>query len=334
VRTRTLRDGTPITELGLGTAQLGNLYRETTEKEARSAVEVAWEAGVRYFDTAPHYGIGLSERRIGALLREVPRDQVLVSTKAGRLLVPNPGDRSQPDDHGFAVPAETIRRWDFSAAGIRRSLEESLDRLGLDRVDIVYLHDPDAFGDQVLAESIPALVEMRDAGLVRAIGVGMNQSALPTRFVAESDIDVVMLAGRYTLLEQGALADLLPVAESAGVRIVIAGVFNSGLLATDDPGGDARYNYSEAPPDLIERARQLAAICREHGTTLPAAAIGFPLRHPAVASVVVGARTGAQVEENVERYAADIPESLWAALDEAGFLGVHTATGHANSTRI
>lgn len=305
--------------LSLGCAQLGNLYREVTDAEARATVDAAWECGIRYFDTAPHYGLGLSERRLGAALAERPRDAFVLSTKAGRLLEPLAAV-DELDDHGFVVPATHRRRWDFSRDGIRRSLSESLQRLGLDRVDILYLHDPDDFLEDVLETGYPALAELRAEGAVSAIGAGMNQAAMLTELVRHTDLDVLMLAGRYTLLEQDSLDDLLPMCEQRNIRVVAAGVFNSGLLARPRPRADAKYDYGDAPPDLVRRARAIAAVCERHETTLPAAAIAFPLAHPAVVSVCVGARTPAQVERNATLYREGVPPEVWAELKAEGLL--------------
>ncbi|GAA0990284.1 aldo/keto reductase [Subtercola frigoramans] len=316
---RTVR-GLDVSELGLGAAQFGNLYRATSDAEVEGAVSEAWEAGIRYFDTAPHYGLGLSERRLGRELRAHPRHEYVLSTKVGRLLVANPAGAHTRDDEGFDVPASLRRKWDFSADGVRRSLEQSLERLGLDRVDIVYLHDPDDHLDQAIAEALPALARLRDEGVITAIGAGMNDSAALARIVAESDVDVVMCAGRYTLLEQGALDDLLPAAEHRGVGVVIAGVYNSGLLAQRRPPADAKFDYLPAPPELIERANRIADICESHSVTLPEAALAFPLQHSSTASVVVGARTAGQVRGTIERAGASIPVGLWSDLVSAGLL--------------
>ncbi|MEU7800885.1 aldo/keto reductase [Micromonospora arborensis] len=309
-----------LTELGFGAAQGGNLYRTTTDEEFASAVDAAWEAGIRYFDTAPHYGLGLSERRLGAALRQRPRDEYVVSTKVGRLLVPSPQDAHRRDSDGFDVPASHRRVWDFSRDGILRSIEASLGRTGLDRIDVAYLHDPDDHWEQAAHEAVPALIDLRDQGVVGAIGAGMNQSSMLARFVRETDVDVMMCAGRYTLLEQGAADDLLPVAENRGVGVVIAGVYNSGLLSQDRPPADAVYNYQQAPAELIERARRIAAVCETYGVTLPQAALAFVRRHPAVVSTVVGVRNEAQVAETVRRSAVAVPEELWDALAAAGLL--------------
>jgi D-threo-aldose 1-dehydrogenase len=284
------RTGVHLTTLGFGAAPIAGLYQAVDETTARATIDAAWEGGIRYFDTAPHYGLGLSERRLGEALRDRPRDDVVVSSKVGRLLVP----RTPPvarDDELFDVPGDLTRRRDYSRDGILRSLEATLQRTGLDHVDVLYVHDPDEHWREAAEEAVPALLELREAGVVGAIGVGMNQSEMLARFIRQTDVDVVMLAGRYTLLEQGAADDLLPTALEQGRSVVAAAVFNSGLLAHEEVPDTATYDYRQASPDMLGRARLLATVCREHGTTLPAAAIHFPLRHPAVASVVVGMRS-------------------------------------------
>jgi D-threo-aldose 1-dehydrogenase len=270
---------------------------------------------VRYFDTAPHYGLGLAETRLGAALRDRPRDEYVVSTKVGRLLVPTPERAHLTDDAElFQVPAAFERRWDFSRDGILRSVESSLERLGLTHIDILYLHDPVDHWDAASTTGIDALIELREQGLTRAIGAGMNQSAMLAEFVRRCDVDVVMAAGRYTLLDRSALDDLLPAAEERGVGVVAAGIYNSGLLARAEVPDEARYEYREAPRDLVARARQIAATCEQHGVTLPDAAVQFPLRHPAVVSAVLGARDGAEVASGLERHARPIPDGLWSDL--------------------
>ena len=308
-----------LSELSLGCSQLGNLYRTVSDEDARATVDSAWTLGIRYYDTAPHYGLGLSERRLGAALAGRPRAEYVLSTKVGRLLEPVEHVAGLDDD-GFAVPATHRRVWDFSRDGIRRSLEESLGRLGLDRVDVVYLHDPDDHWDAVVESGYPALAELRDEGVVGAIGAGMNQSRMLADLVRLADVDVVLLAGRYTLLEQAALDDLLPACEEHGVSVVAAGVFNSGLLARPSPADDARYDYAGAPRELVERARAIACVCERHSTTLPAAAIAFPLAHPAVASVCVGARSPEQAERNAGLYRETIAPELWRELKSEGLL--------------
>jgi len=319
IRTRQLGRHDEVTELGLGTSPFGNLFQETTDADTGAATEVSWQGGVRYFDTAPHYGLGLAERRLGAALRGVPRDApYLVSTKVGRRLIPTPENAHRQDDDGFAVPATHRREFDFSRDGILRSVEGSLERLGLDGVDILYLHDPDDHWEQASTTGISTLIELRDQGVVRAIGAGMNQSAMLAEFVRRCDVDVVMLAGRYTLLDQSALDDLLPIAQERGVGVVAAGVYNSGLLSREVVPDDAHYEYQPAPPELVARARDLAEVCGRHGVTLPQAAVRFALRHPAVVSVVVGARDAAQAAGNLARYDADIPDALWDELELSG----------------
>lgn len=302
-----------LSPLGLGAAQLGNLYRTTTDVEAAGAVEAAWSGGIRYFDTAPHYGLGLSERRLGNHLAQYPRDEYVVSTKVGRLLVHSP-ETAGKQDTDFAVPASLRRVWDFSRDGVRRSLEESLERLGMDHVDVVYLHDPDDHWDEASTQAIPALVELREEGVIRAIGVGMNQTPMLTRFVRETDVDLVMCAGRYTLLEQGALADLLPAALERSVGVVIAGVFNSGLLARPRPPADAHYDYETAPVELLAKTNRIADVCERHGVTLPDVALAFVRAHPAVVSTVVGARGAGQVESFLAHSRTSIPVEVWEDL--------------------
>jgi D-threo-aldose 1-dehydrogenase len=322
MRTRTLgRTDVEVTELSYGAAGIGNLYRPVTDEEAAAAIDAAWDAGIRTFDTAPHYGLGLSERRLGESLRDRPRDTYTVSTKVGRLLAPADGDGDGDGDdlaNGFAVPATLRRVWDFSADGVRRSLEASLDRLGLDRVDIVLLHDPDDHAEQALDEAYPALERLRGEGVVGAIGVGMNQSALPARFLRETDIDVVLLAGRYTLLEQEGLTELLPEAAARGRSVLIGGVLNSGLLT--DPAPGATYDYAPAPESVLDRARRLKAVTERHGVLLRAAALHFPLGHPAVASVLTGARSTDEVRDTVEQLRAPVPAALWDELRAEGLL--------------
>ncbi|OIH97868.1 aldo/keto reductase [Curtobacterium sp. MCBA15_001] len=301
-----------------GGAGIGNLLREVTDDQARATVDAAWEVGVRGFDTAPHYGVGLSERRLGDALAGRPRGEYAISTKVGRRLVPGPGDGV--DDDGFAVPNDPVRQWDPTADGVRRSLDESLGRLGLDHVDIAYLHDPDVYDLSAgLTQALPALAALRDEGVVRAVGVGSNSVAALTDAVATGLCDVVMLAGRYTLLEQPA-AELVARCADLGVDVVAVGVYNSGLLSRPLPAADTTYDYAPAPAQLVERARALAAVCSRHGVTLPEAALAFPRRAPAVRAVAVGAQSAEQVRENAARAAAAVPEALWQDLRAEGLL--------------
>ncbi|KUN86375.1 aldo/keto reductase [Streptomyces griseoruber] len=311
------RSPVQVTGLALGTAPLANLYTEVSEEQAHATVAAAWRHGVRYFDTAPHYGLGLSERRLGAALRAHPRTAYTVSTKVGRLLEPS-ADGGDDLANGFAVPATHRRVWDFSADGVRRSLDASLERLGLDRVDVVYLHDPDDHAEQAFREGYPALEKLRSEGLVGAIGAGMNQAEMLTRFVRETDVDVVLCAGRHTLLDQRAAAELLPAAVERGVSVVIGGAFNSGLLA--DPGPSATYNYAPAPPELLDKARRMKAVAERHGITLRAAALAFCAAHPAVASVLVGARSAAEADDCAEQFATPVPAAFWQELRDSGLL--------------
>ena len=308
-----------LTELGFGGSVIGNLYRAVSDEEAADAVTAAWNAGIRYFDTAPHYGLGLSERRLGAVLREYPREEYVVSSKVGRLLVPNEAPQGTDTD-GFAVPDDLRRQWDFSRDGVLRSIEATLERTGLDRLDIVYVHDPDEHWAQAADQAMPALAELRDQGVIGAIGAGMNQSAMLARFLRETPADVVMLAGRFTLLDSSALDDVLPAAAELGKSVVAVGVFNSGLLSRDRPADDAKYDYQDAPPELLARARAIADVCESHGTTLPAAAVAYPLTHPAVVNVTLGMRSADQVARNVLLSGQAVPAGLWSDLAAQGLI--------------
>ncbi|MFE8949421.1 aldo/keto reductase [Streptomyces sp. NPDC007856] len=308
-----------LTELGFGASVIGNLYRVTPPHDAQAAIEAAWEAGIRYFDTAPHYGLGLSERRLGAALRDRPRDAYAVSSKVGRLLVPNEQPRGI-DTEGFVVPDDLRRQWDFSRDGVLRSIEATLERTGLDRLDVVYLHDPDDHWRQAAEEAMPALADLRDQRVIGAIGAGMNQSAMLARFLRETAADLVMLAGRYTLLDQSALDDVLPAARDLGKSVVAVGVFNSGLLSSDRPAEGMKYDYHDAPPALVARARAIADVCAAHGTTLPAAAIAFPRTHPSIINITLGMRNAEQVARNVELHDLRTPEDLWDDLRRRGLI--------------
>jgi len=309
------KTGAAVTALGFGGAPAGNLYQETSDEATTAAVDRAWAGGIRYFDTAPHYGLGLSERRLGAALRDRPRQLFVISTKVGRMLEPNPRPAgSDLAAGGFAVPDTMRRRFDFGAAAVRRSLEGSLERLGLDRVDLVYVHDPDDHVDEALAGAIPELIRMREEGLVTAVGVGMNQWQAPLRMVRETGIDLVMLAGRWTLLDRTG-QPLLDECAARGVAVVAAAPFNSGLLARAWPPDGAYFDYGPAAPEVLARARALAAVCERYGVSLPDAAVQFPLRHPAAVSVVSGMASGEQVASNLARFATVVPDDAWTELD-------------------
>lgn len=306
-------NGVEVSRLSLGCAPVANLYTAVDPSTAAATIHAALAAGITYFDTAPHYGAGLSESRTGAALQSVPRDSFVLSTKVGRLL--EPADAGSP-----MFPGEPAMRrvFDFSGDGVKRSLEASLERLGLDRVDIVYVHDPDDHLDQAIDEAFAALRAWRDEGVVSAIGAGMNYAAPLARIVREADVDCVLLAGQYTLLDQSGLVELLPLCADRNVRVVAAAVFNSGVLA--DPSDDATFFYSPAPPEIVERARRMQAVCARHGVTLPAAAMQFPLGHDAVESVLVGMRAPHEVAANTAAFAAPVPADLWDELRAEGLL--------------
>jgi D-threo-aldose 1-dehydrogenase len=319
------RGGLRVGPYGFGVAPIANLGRVVEPEDARAALDAAWEQGIRYFDTAPHYGVGLGEQRLGAFLRDQPRDEFVISTKVGRLLVPGAGG-VQPDTQGFDVQTPLVRQLDYSRDGVLRSVEESLERMGLDRIDIVFVHDPDDHYREAMDGAFPALEELRSQGMIASYGAGMNQSAMLADFVRHTDADVVMCAGRYSLLEQGPLDDLLPIALERGVSVVAAAVFNSGLLARDRPPADATYNYAPPSAELLARVNALADVCESHGVSLPAAAIQFALGHPAVATVCVGARSAEQVERNVSLFNVDIPADLWKQLADDGLIRADAPT--------
>jgi D-threo-aldose 1-dehydrogenase len=286
-----------VTErLGLGTAPLAGLYDVVTEETAHATVERAWELGVRTFDTAPYYGSGLAERRLGAALRNKPRDEFSLSTKVGRLL--------RPDATGWDGAY-----FDFSYDAALRSLDESLARLGLDRVDVALIHDPDDHYDEAITGAFHALERLRDEGVVRSIGVGMNQTEMLCRFAREADPDCFLVAGRYTVLDRSAESELLPLCEERGIDVIAGGVLNSGVLA----GGDT-FDYETAAPEVLAHVHELRDTCARHGVPLQAAAVQFPARHPAVTSVLVGCRTPQEVAEDVHLFEREIPQALWDEL--------------------
>lgn len=308
--------------LSYGAANVGNLYTAMSDDDAEAVLAAAWDCGIRYYDTAPHYGLGLSERRLGRFLGTKPRNEYLVSTKVGRLLRPHPAGVGRLDvDNGFAVPADTTRVWDFSRDGVRRGLEESLDRLGLDHVDVLYLHDPEEHDlEPSLTTGLPAVAELRDEGTVKAVGVGSKSTAALLAAVRTGAVDLLMVAGRFTLLEQPALDQVIPACREQHVGIVDAAVFNSGVLASPELTTASRYEYREIPPPVLARARAIAAACEEHGVELPAAALQYPLREPAVRTVVAGAATPEQVRQNAQRMRARVPQALWDRLREEGLV--------------
>jgi D-threo-aldose 1-dehydrogenase len=315
------RTATRVTRLGLGTAPLGNLYAPVAEDAALAALHAAYALGIRYFDTAPLYGHGLSEHRCGEALRRYPRDTFVLSSKVGRLLRPGraPGDAF--DGYADALPFRTV--YDYGYDATMRSFEDSLQRLGTDRVDILFVHDIDvrthgvvaqkARAEEALAGAFPALQRLRSEGAVGAIGLGVNEVAVCVDVARRVDLDCILLAGRYSLLEQGALDSLLPLCEASGIGVIIGGPFNSGILAgrTDAVG---RYDYAIAPPEIAERVRRIETVCRRHGVALAAAALQFPYGHPVVATVIPGARTRAELEQNVAALRIAIPDDLWREL--------------------
>jgi D-threo-aldose 1-dehydrogenase len=310
VRVKLGRTELTVTKLGLGSAPLGGLYEPVADDEARRVIEAAWDAGVRFFDTAPLYGHGLAERRLGEVLRTKPREEFVLATKVGRLL--RADAPREPSESYRGVPAVNPV-FDFSYDGVMRSLDESLERIGLDRVDILHIHDPDEHYDEALSGAYRALDRLRSEGTIRAVGAGMNQAEMLVRFARDGDFDCFLLAGRYTLLDRDGSRALLPLCANRGIGVIAGGVYNSGILADPRPGG--KFNYREAPGEVVERAQRLAATCERHGVELKAAAIQFPLRHHAVASVLTGCRSVTELEENVRLFEAPVPEVLWRELD-------------------
>jgi D-threo-aldose 1-dehydrogenase len=311
------RGGLQVGRYGFGGAPIGSLFESVSDEQAHACLAQAWAAGQRYFDTAPHYGAGLSERRIGAFLAQKPSSEWVLSTKVGRMIeTTDSADDTIPA--GFVDESGVRRVFDFSRDGIRRSLDASLARLGVDHVDILFLHDPDDHWQQAIDEAWPALAALRDDGVVRSVGAGMNQTPMLTRFVRETDMDVVLLAGRYTLLDQRALDDLLPACVERGTSVVLGGVFNSGLLA--NPYRDATYDYEPAASEMVDKVRRIDEVCSRHGVAIAAAALRFPLAHPAITTVVVGARSAREIEENSRFIETPIPSQLWDELLTAGLL--------------
>ncbi len=315
-------DRLDVGRLSLGGASLGNLFNAVDDATAAATLESALDLGIRYIDTSPHYGLGLSERRIGEFLAGRPRNEFLISTKVGRLLEPTPERADEPDDTWFHVPATARRVWDYSADGIRQSLDDSLTRLGRDAVDILYLHDPEQYPGprSDIPAALDALAALRDDGLVRAVGVGTSDIGILRSAVIDSDIDLVMVSNRYTLLDTSARTELSALCLDRGVGIVAAGVFNSGLLATAEPRADAHFEYGAVPPAMLDRARRIAAVCVEHGVELPTAALQYSLRDPAVRTVVVGSADPSEMRENALRMAVEIPDALWRDLADRGLV--------------
>lgn len=308
-RVRLGRSELELTRLGLGTAPLGGLFAPVTEEDAEATIARAWSLGVRYFDTAPLYGFGLAEQRLGRILRALPRDAYAISTKVGRLL--RAEATAAEDDHYKGAP-RLRPQFDFSYDGVMRSVEESLSRLGLDRIDILLVHDPDDHYGDAVGGAFRALQRLREDGSVGAIGAGMNQSEMLVRFAENAPVDCFLLAGRYTLLDQGALTTLFPICLAQNIGIVLGGIYNSGILA--DPYGAAKFNYEDADAALVARAQELDALCRQYGTELKAASIQFCLAHPGVTVALQGARSADEAAENVAMAKASVPVSFWQEL--------------------
>ena len=329
--TRIGETGVELTELGIGTAPHGGLYSPVTEEMAVGAVRGALEAGCNYVDTAPLYGYGQAEIYLSAALaKEAPRRPV-VSTKVGRVLDPlDAAAAAAREDTFFLNPAPNTFHWDFSRDGVRRSLSESLERMGVDRVDVLYIHMfPESY-DEVMSGAYPAVRELKEEGAVRAIGVGIDFVEPLIDFVrAGAEFDLFMLAGRYTLLDTSALPELLPMCEESGIYLTLAGPYNSGILAAgldEEIGPGAKFTYEDAPEDVIERARGIKAVCDRHGVPLKAAALQFGVAHPAVASTVPGARSRGEAIENAEMIRTPIPSAVWDELREGGLLPVDAPT--------
>jgi D-threo-aldose 1-dehydrogenase len=320
--------------IGVGGSGLGTLYQDMSDEQAQAMLIAAYEGGMRYFDTAPFYGYGQSELRLGRFLRGVPRDSFTVSTKVGRTLTPPLG---QPLDYGnWAKPLHLRPVFDYSYDGTMRAFEQSASRLGFADFDVLYIHDVDRFThsdryDAVFGQAMEgcyrALDELRAGGHVRAIGIGVNQSDAAARFLAAGRFDVLMIAGRYTLLEQGALDAVLPMAEAQGVEVVAVGIFNSGILAA--PAAQAAtstYDYGPAPRDIAEKVERLHAVCARHSVPVQAVALQFPFGHPAVSAVLVGMSQREHVPQTLAWASVCIPQALWADLKAAGCLAAEAPT--------
>jgi D-threo-aldose 1-dehydrogenase len=326
-----------FSELGFGTAPIGNLFRAISQKDAQETMQAAWDRGVRHYDTAPLYGLGLSETRLNTFLRGKPRGDHVIASKVGRLLRPcRPGESHEGVGKWFEVPNRR-EVYDYSHDGVMRSLEFTLERTGLDRIDILHAHDLDVFThgseaaalarrQEFMAGGYKALVSLRDQGVIRAIGAGMNEWQASEWLLERGDFDLFLLAGRYTLLEQEALSSFLPKATARGIGVVIGGPYNSGILATGARPG-AHYNYDLAPEPVLRRVAAIEAICAAHQTRLVDAAFQFPLRHPAVVSVIPGGQSVAEVEANAQAAEAVIPPALWDALKAAGLMREDAPTG-------
>ena len=303
--------------LGLGTAGIGNLFHAISDDDAHRTIDAAWEGGIRAFDTAPHYGLGLGERRLGAALARYPREEFLLSTKVGRLLVPTPENADRMDDGGFDVPAAHRRAWDASPAGVRRSLSESLERIGTDWIDIAYLHDPDEYDlEGGIATGMPALAEAKAAGLVRAVGIGSKSVRALATAVRTGLCDLIMVAGRLTILDDSG-AELIELCQQHGVGIVNVGVFNSGALAAGTPGPELHFEYAPITPDRLAALERVHAVCADFGVTVADAALQYSWTLPGVVNVTVGAAADWQIRASLEGMHTTMDPALWPALAAA-----------------
>lgn len=302
--------GLQVTRLGLGGAPFGGLFADVAQQRATESIAAGLDVGIRYFDTAPLYGSGKSERYYASALKGLDRDSYVLSSKVGRLL--NPTNEAQTDDVYMNLPPMEIV-FDYSRDGVLRSIEDSLRRLELDRLDIVFIHDPDDFHDQAVNEAFPTLAELRSQGVIKAIGAGMNYWEPLAQFAREADFDCFLLAGRYTLLDHSGLIDLLPLCVEKNMSIVLGGPYNSGVLASD-LSEETTYFYQSTPPEVLDLARNIKSVCDRHGVPLKAAALQFGLAHPAVAATIPGARSADEVRENFTMASFDIPADLWAEL--------------------
>ena len=322
------KSGVEVTIMGFGGAPLGNMYQAFSDQQARATVEACYDAGIRYFDTAPYYGFGLSEHRLGEALRDKERAELVLSTKVGRLL--KPGDPAILDHGQFKRSLPFGLAYDYSYDGVMRSVEDSLQRLGTWRIDILLVHDLDVWThgsedarrarvEEFMAGGYRAMVELREQGAVRAIGAGINETAACQDLAERGDFDCFLLAGRYTLLEQAPLDEFLPLCERRNIALIIGGAYNTGILATGAVEG-AYFQYAPAPPEIMERVRRIEAVCARHGVRLPTAALQFPLGHPVVATVIPGTRSPEEVAQNVEIFAPSIPADFWTELKHEGLL--------------
>ena len=303
----TLKSGLQIPEFGIGTSPFGGLFAHVSESAVEDVISTSLDMGLHYFDTAPHYGMGSAEVRLGRHINNRPRNSFIISTKVGRLIVPS----EKSEDPGWENSTAAVERiFDFSASGIERSLIESLERLKMESVEMVFIHDPDGAADQAINEAYPVLEKLRSQGVVKTIGVGITSNEIPTRFVNETDIDVVLIALRYTLLDQSAAIELLPAALKKGVSVIAGGVFNSGILTNPKEG--ATFNYEVASQATLLRAQKIERFFLERGVTLAQAALQYPMQHPAISAILVGCRSADEVEKNVALYDDVIEAEIWS----------------------